>query len=292
MRAAGGIVLVARCYEGEAGLAYAPVAALLREAVAALERIGALAELLPEQLAEVARLAPALVWAADLPTAPPLAGPKARRRFFEAVTDLMFAACAGATPGALFVDDAHWADSASLDLLAFLAHRLRGRPALLLLTWRTEVVPLGHPLRALIADARRTGAAELLALRGLDVTAVCELARTHTGTVAPALVERLYRESEGVPLFLVEYLAALRETGPPSPETPWPLPLRVRDLLEARLRPLGAPARQFLAAAAAVGRAFDIAILCAAAALSEEAAIDPPEELLARSLLVEVSTPA
>jgi len=286
-RAGGGTTLSARCYEGEAGLAYAPVAVLLREAVAALERVGALAGLPADQLAEAARLVPALARRPNIPAAPPLAGPDARRRFFEAVADLLLTACAGAAPGALFVDDAHWADSASLDLLAFLARRLRGRPALLLLTWRDEDVPRGHPLRALIADARRVSSSELLTLRGLDAAAVGELAR---GTlVEGALVERLYQESEGVPLFVVEYLAAMREAGPPSPEAPWPLPLRARDLLEARLRPVSEPARQLLAAAATVGRAFDVATLCAAAALSEEAAVDLLEELLARGLVVEVS---
>jgi DNA-binding SARP family transcriptional activator/tetratricopeptide (TPR) repeat protein len=289
VRAGGGATLAARCYEGEAGLAYAPVAALLREAVATLDRSGRFGALPPDQLAEVARLVPALARRPDLRAAPPLAGPDARRRFFEAVADLLLAACAGAAAGVLFVDDAHWADSASLDLLAFLARRLRGRPALLLLTWRDEEVPSGHPLRALIADARRVGTAELLALRGLDAAAVAELARAHATPVAPALVERLYQESEGVPLFVVEYLAALREGGPPPAGSPWPLPLRARDLLEARLRPLSAAARHLLAAAAAVGRAFDIATLCAAAALTEDGAVDGLEELLARGLVVEVS---
>lgn len=288
-RAAGGITLPARCYEGEAGLAYAPIAALLREATASLDRAGHLTALPPDQLAEAARLVPALARRGDLPAAQPLAGPDARRRFFEAVVDLLLAACSGPAPGVLLVDDAHWADSASLDLLAFLARRLRGRPVLLLLTWRDDEVPAAHPLRALLAEARRAGPADLISLGGLSPAAVGEIARASRVPLAPGLAERLHQESEGVPFFVVEYLAALREGALPATNEPWPLPGRARDLLEARLRPLSEAARGLLAAAAALGRAFDLTTLCTAAAVSEDVAVDGLEELLARRLIVEAT---
>lgn len=110
-RAARALVFEARCYAGEAGLAYTPVAALLRETTDALERASQLAALPPDQLAEVAWLVPALNRRAGVAAVPPLAGPDARRRFFEAVADLLLAACAGSAPGVLLIDDAHWADS-------------------------------------------------------------------------------------------------------------------------------------------------------------------------------------
>ncbi|HMQ32868.1 MAG TPA: AAA family ATPase [Chloroflexaceae bacterium] len=288
-RAAGGAAMAARCYEGESGLAYAPVAALLRDAVAALERAGRLAALPPDQLAEVARLAPGVARGAGLPAAPPLAGPDARRRFFEAVADVLRAACAGPAPGVLLVDDAHWADGASLDLLAFLARRLRGGPGLLLLTWRDEEVPADHALRAMGAEARRAGPTELIALDGLSAAAVAELASASGAALGPGLAARLHQESEGVPFFVVEYLAALREGALPPADGQWPLPGRARDLLEARLRPLSEAARALLVAAAVVGRAFDLATLCAAASVGEDAAVDGLEELLARGLIVEAT---
>lgn len=192
--AIGAATFVARCYEGEAGLAYAPVAGLLREAVTLLERSGRLG--VPhDQLAEIARLVPALARRIAPPEAPAAPGPDARRRFFEAVADVLIDACNDASPGVMLVDDAHWADSASLDLLAFLARRLRGRPGLLLLTWRGEDVPAKHPLRALLAEARRVGAAEHMVLGGLNAAAVATLARHHRVAIAPDLVERLHRES-------------------------------------------------------------------------------------------------
>lgn len=216
-------------------------------------------------------------------------GADARRRFFEAMADVLLQACDGRALGVLFVDDAQWADGASLDVLAFLARRLRGKPGLLLLAWRDDDVPADHLLRAILAEARRDRAAPVPKLAQLDVNAVAALVQTAASAGSQELSERLHRESDGVPLFVVEYLAALREGTLPMNNGPWPLPGRARDLLEARLRPLSEPARQFLTAAAAVGRDVDLATLCAAAAVSEEQAVEGLEELLGRGLLAEVS---
>lgn len=286
---AGGVVLAAPCYEGESALAYAPIAALLRGAVGALQRSDRVDMLAAAQSAEIARLVPELARQLALPELPPLTGPEARRRFFEAVAELLFAACAGPAPGVIFVDDVHWADSASLDLLAFVARRLSGRGALLLLSWRDEEVPADHQLRALLAEQRRAGRAELLALAPLDPAAVAALARADGAHLGPALLARLHQESAGLPLLVVEYLAMLREHGLPADDRGWPLPGRARDLLEARLRSLEDQARTLLTAAAVVGRAFDLPTLCAAAALAEETAVESLESLLGRGLLVEAS---
>lgn len=285
---AGGVVLAAPCYEGEGALAYAPIAALLRGAVGALQRSDRVDMLAGAQAAEIARLVPELARQLALPELPPLTGPEARRRFFEAVAELLFTACAGPAPGVIFVDDVHWADSASLDLLAFIARRLSGRGALLL-SWRDEEVPADHQLRALLAEQRRAGRAELLALAPLDPAAVAALARANGAHLGPALLARLHQESAGLPLLIVEYLAMLREHGLPADDHGWPLPGRARDLLEARLRPLDDQARTLLTAAAVLGRAFDLPTLCAAAALAEETAVDSLETLLGRGLLVEAS---
>jgi DNA-binding SARP family transcriptional activator/tetratricopeptide (TPR) repeat protein len=287
---AGSVILAARCYEGESALAYAPVAALLRAAVGALERADRLQMLDATQLAEVARLVPELSRQVALPETQPLAGPEARRRFFEAVVELIVAACAGPAAGVIVVDDAHWADSASLDLLAFVARRLPERPALLLLlAWRDEEVPADHQLRAILAEQRRAGRAELIALAPLGPDDVADLARAGGAPLAPALAARLHQESEGLPLLVVEYLAMLREQGPPIDDRSWPLPGRARDLLEARLRPLDEQARALISAAAVLGRAFDLPTLCATTALAEPAAVDGLELLLGRGLLVEAS---
>lgn len=287
VRAIGAPTFTARCYEGEAGLAYAPVAALLREATAALERSGRLDNLPRDQLTALARLVPALARRIDMPEHSPVSGSEARRHFFEAVANLLITACNGPAPGVMLVDDASWADNASLDLLAFVARRGHGRPGLLLLTWRSEDVPASHPLRALITEARRAGTAEHLVLGSLSATAVAELAHAHRPTLPPDVVERLHRESEGLPLLVVEYLATMDEAALAANDGVWALSGSTHDILAARLRPLSEPVRSLLFAAAVIGRSFDFATLCAAANIHEELAVDGLDELVARGLVVE-----
>ena len=81
-------------------------------------------------------------------------GTAAEVRFYEAVCAFLLDRIAGARPGVLLVDDAHWADEASLRLLLFLAHRLAGRPLLVVVTWQPEAVSPEHPVSRLLAGAR------------------------------------------------------------------------------------------------------------------------------------------
>lgn len=168
--------------------------------------------MLARHLGEAARLLP---WLAEQQP-PPLDTPGARSRFFEGVGEVLLAFCGysgpGNLPGILFLDDLHWADESSLDLLAYLTRRLAapgGRPLLMLVTWRSEEVPPGHRLRGLLAELARAGSAAHLPLGRLDRAAVLELARSATGDVPDHLGEQLYGETEGLPLFLSEYLEAI-----------------------------------------------------------------------------------
>ena len=92
------------------------------------------------------------------PPAPALDGPGAQARFLDGVSRTLLEAIGGDRPGVLVVDDAHWADASSLEVLAFLARRLAGRPLLLVLTWRSEEAPPAHPARRILAERRARGA--------------------------------------------------------------------------------------------------------------------------------------
>src|SRR4029453_18471121 len=100
-------------------------------------------------------------------------GPGARQ-FFEGVSQVLLAATAGhgGPPGLLVVDDLQWADEASLDVLAYLVHRLGGGPLLVVAGGRSEQVPAGARLRRLAADARRAGRGDTLELPPLDAAGV------------------------------------------------------------------------------------------------------------------------
>jgi DNA-binding SARP family transcriptional activator len=312
-RSQGASVVVGRCYEEETGVAYGPFIEGLRGALAGAPGPQALAGVPRHWLAEATRLLPELVEAyPDLPDPGPLDGPAAGRHFFEGVSQVLLAACAGpggsggppgwspggsggtggppgwspggSPPGVLVLDDLHLADEASLDVLAYLVHRLKGRPLLVVVCWRSEQVPAEARLRRLAAEARRAGQGSLLQLRRLDAAGVAEL----VSAVAPARAGAaglLHERTEGLPFLVLEYLAAVGDDG----ELPALLPGGARDLLAARVRDVGHAARQLLATAAVLGRSFDVDTARAASGRSDEEAVAALEELAARGLVHEVA---
>jgi predicted ATPase/DNA-binding SARP family transcriptional activator len=309
----GAITVTARCYQGESNLVYGPVAEALRAAL----RVPAegpepakegqrvlsprrkdgdqrLASIAPPWLVEVVRLLPELTLRnPGLPAPPPLDSPGAQSRFFEGIRQAFLSLLSGPAPGVLFFDDAHWADGATLDLLTYLARRLRDFPVCLLLSWRTEEVEAGSRLPDLVAEARRKGDATLLHLRRLSLPEVSELVQSSGIKNEPgssSLAERLYRETEGLPFFLVEYLGALTQNREESPGLPgeWPLPGSVRDLLSSRLRTVSEAGLQILTTAAVLGRSFDFDTLQQASGRSEEESVQALEELIARGLVIEI----
>src|SRR5215211_3664999 len=250
-RSLGASVVGGRCYEEEAAVAYGPFIEGLRGVLAS----GRTLEGVPAHwLAEARRLLPELIeHHPRLPEPGPLDGPAAGRQFLEGVSQVLAAACAGPVPGLLVLDDLHWADEASLDVLAYLIHRLEGRPLLVVACWRSEQVPADARLRRLAAEARRTGHGTVLELDRLDAAEVAEL----VAAVAPArarVAGLLHERTEGLPFLVLEYLAAVGDDG----ELPTLLPGGARDLLAARVRGVGDAARQVLGAAAVLGRSFDV----------------------------------
>jgi predicted ATPase/DNA-binding SARP family transcriptional activator len=285
-QANGAICLSARGYQGESDLAYGPLIEGLRSA---LKDGGAarLAGIAPHWLAEAARLLPELSGPfPDLPQPPSLDGPGTQSRFFEGLAQVFLALCAGQSPGILFFDDLQWADSATLDLLAYLARRLPGHPVFILLAWRREPSPVQQNLEELGRQAQRAGA--YFGLARLTRAQVSDLVRqlaANSLQLPQDLDEHLYQESEGLPLFVVEYLTALAESQQAGGD--WPMPPSVRQALQARLATISEAGRQVLSTAAVIGRSFDFDILREASARSEAEVVVALESLLGRGLVFE-----
>ncbi|HKD74331.1 MAG TPA: tetratricopeptide repeat protein, partial [Ktedonobacterales bacterium] len=190
----------------------------------------------------------------------------------------------------LFIDDAQWADNASLELLLYLARRLHGHRIYLLVTWRTSDASANHHLRQLAIETQRMGRAVHLTLGRLDVATVARLADAALprNTPSPEIVRHLYAETEGVPFFVVEYLAALAK-GQLRPEyETWSLPGGVRDLLRSRLGAVSEVGWQILHAAAVIGRSFPFELLRLASGRSEEEVVSALEELSAQGIIIEM----
>jgi DNA-binding SARP family transcriptional activator/tetratricopeptide (TPR) repeat protein len=272
-RSGGSAATSVRCVEEEAGLAYGCAIELVRGAL----RDGHPDAVSAPAAAEASRLVP------ELGTSPAAAldGPGAQARFLDGVTRTLLEAVAGDRPGVLVVDDAHWADPSSLEVLAFLARRLRERPVLLALTWRSEEAPAAHPVRRILAAALREELGASILLERLDRAAVAELAEAAGAT--PPLAARLYEETDGVPFFVTQYLDAR-----PDADGDESLPPGVRGLVESRIAAASEVAGQVLAAAAVVGRPFDADLVREVSGRNEEETVGSLEELMRRGLLVEV----
>lgn len=303
VRGLGAATIEARCYEGESHLAYGPLAAALRTAVA--ERGRGWLEALPAPwAAEVTRLLPELAVrsgsVSDSAQSSGSAGtpgqrPGAQGHFYEGLRLALAAACdAGPAAdrsrrsGVLFVDDVQWADGASLALLAYLVRRLQGQRMLLLLACRADAEP-SEELESLLALVRRSAGAATIELARLgpdEVRALVEAAQLPAGPPAQ-VAERLYQETEGLPFFVAEYLAALRSGLLAPDEAEWTPPGGVRELLRSRLGMVSETGWQALTAAAVIGRSFTFEVLREVSGRAEEEIVAALEELIGRGLVRE-----
>lgn len=276
-----------RCYGGETNLAYGPFVEGLRAVLPLLDHGDHRAAM---WLSEAARLVPDLQRQyPDLPLAPPQDHPGAQQRLFDGVMSVLLLPATRATPLVLCIDDLHWADEASLDLLTYVLRRLRDRPVCFVGTWRSEDVGPTHRLRALLGELTRTGTATSIGLTRLRHDDIAALVQATPLTLPVAdVAEQLYRETEGLPLFVAEYLQSLQEQPPQAGG--WALPGGVRDLLHSRLRAVAEADKPVLATAAVIGRSFDVATLCAASDRDEDEVIAVLERLLAHGLITELST--
>jgi DNA-binding SARP family transcriptional activator/tetratricopeptide (TPR) repeat protein len=271
LRKNGAAVLAGRAYEDEAALAYAPLVDALRARLR--EDARWVDDVPPQTIAEVSRLLPEI---ADIRPEPQAEGPGAEARFLAAVWDTLAAAVSGPVPGVIHLDNAQWLDEASLVLLRYGLRRLAGRPLLITLTWRT---PADHPFGSVVAE----GGGVVHRLGRLDLEAIGELLATARPSMDHELSLRLYDETEGVPLLVVEYLNALTTGADES----WPVPTGVNDLLRARLARVSDTGRQVLAAAAVLGRSFDVDTVRAVGGRTDEETVASLEELVRRGLIRE-----
>jgi predicted ATPase len=268
VRAGGHVAVVVRSHEGESGIAFGLVAVAIR---AALDAAGEerLADVPAHWRTEAARLVPE-IGGGEVAAGPDAAA--AQQRLYEGLAHVLAALIGSGPPGLLFLDDLQFADPASLALVGYLVRRLAGRPMLVVTAWRSEEI---GPDQSVL----RRSADRLIRLGRLTRADVAELAAA-AGLGARA--SELFDETEGLPLFVVEYLAALRD-----PAQEGGLPVGVRELLTARLDGIGEASAQLLTAAAVIGRTFDIDTVRAAAGRGEDETAAGLEELTRRGLLVE-----
>jgi ATP/maltotriose-dependent transcriptional regulator MalT len=171
---------------------------------------------------------------------------------------------AASTPVLLAIDDVHWADRSTLDLLTFLLGRLRDERLMLVLTFRSDELDRRAELRDFLAEAGRRPIASRVELERLTRD---ELGAQLEGILErepdPRLVEAVFTRSAGNPLFAEELVAAAAQEGTEG------LPATLRDMLLVRIRALGVDAQAVVRAAAVGGGRVQYDLLAAAVDLAE-----------------------
>jgi DNA-binding CsgD family transcriptional regulator/tetratricopeptide (TPR) repeat protein len=180
---------------------------------------------------------------------------------FEAFRELLDR-LADDAPLVLVLEDLHWADRSTLDLVTWLSRSIVTSPVLLVATYRSDEMRRSHPLRAVLAEMGRLPQVERVELDPLSQADVAALLNDIHGEPVPAeLTRQVVDRSEGNPFFAEELLAAAGVGG---------LPLTLRDILSARLDGLPEPAKVVLRIAAAAGRRVDHRLLEKVASLEPE----------------------
>src|SRR5215469_8525219 len=276
-RAAGAVrVLSGYCLDLSAeGLPFAPFTGVLRELVRDLGADG-VAALLPGQGArELARLLPEL-------GEPGTGGDpgEARARMFEQVLALL-RHLAETGPVIVVIEDAHWSDRSTRDLLAFLIgnqHALNG--VLIVVTFRSDELHRGHPLRPVLAELGRLGWVDRLEVPRLTRREGRELAAGLLGREpGRELAERVFQRSEGNPLFLEALLRSNESTGSDLPES-------LRDLVLADVERLPAQAQDVLEALAVAGQWCGHGLLAAVTGIGDDALLGALRLAVSANVLV------
>jgi class 3 adenylate cyclase/tetratricopeptide (TPR) repeat protein len=293
----GALVLYGRCDE-DLRIPYQPWIEALGQVIDALPD-----ELLREHVADrgahLARLIPQL--AARLSVEVPPSGDGDTERFvlYGCVTDLLTRVSAE-QPVLIVLDDLHWADRATVQLLRHVSTVDAPMRVAVLGTFRDSEITTDHPLTELLAALHRESVAERIALRGFGDDELLTLLETIAGhemdEQGVALRDALLAETAGNPFFVAEILRHLAESGAifQRDDGRWVadadiravgLPVSVREVIGRRLATLGPDTERILAIASVIGRDFDISLLATIARVDEDTVLDICDGAVAVAIL-------
>lgn len=182
-------------------------------------------------------------------------------------------------PVVLIVEDIHWADRSTVDVLAFLARNIRTQPVQLVATFRSDQPEARRQLLPFISEFGRQPNAQRIDLTRFNRAEVAEQLSAITGRpVAAATIDGVYRRSQGNPFFSEELLLS-GSTGDAMPET-------LRDVLRARVAALGHDAEELVRVASAAGRQFSESVLRRLTEVDENTLRAALREVLDHQILV------
>jgi class 3 adenylate cyclase len=287
-------VLWGTCSEAELALPYLPFVEAIGSRLDQQDT-DALRGRLGPMVVELAQVFPQLGEGAS--TAADRDPAQARLRLFESIVALLDL-WAGSATLLVVLDDLHWADSSTRELLEYLARRLAARRVMLLATFRSDELDRLHPLTRAVQTWRRGGLAETVTVEAIAPPQAAEMIAAILGAdeVTPELASFFHERSEGNPFVLEEMLREAVDRGDVfqsdagwrrrSLET-FELPETVREALVLRLGRLDEGHVEVLRAAAVLGRSFDYGLLLEVAETDERGVLDALETAVEHQLLEE-----
>jgi DNA-binding CsgD family transcriptional regulator len=264
----GFTILSGRCAELAETVPYLPLADALRSASGdhladALATRPVLARLLPDR--EIIRQP------GDLPGL-------AQQQLFGAVVGMLTELAEG-QPVLLVLEDLHWADRSTRDLVTFLSRVLRQERIAIALSYRTDDMHRAHPLRPVVGELLRLPSVTAIDVGPLEPAAMSvHLTRLAGGLQDAAVIDRVIERAEGNAYFAEELLATSSAGSD--------LPTGLADLLVARTVDLSQAAQEVLRAAAVTGRRIDDDLVMQATGLPTAEYESAVREAVARQLLV------
>ena len=194
-------------------------------------------------------------------------------------------------PLIVVLEDLHWSDVSTIDLVSMLARRREAARLLLLATYRpTEVIVNDHPLKTVKQEAVTRGLAVEVPLPHLRAEAVRAYVQQRVAAradVGPELAPLIYERTEGHPLFMVQVVDEVVRQGAFGSDAPLVLPPQLRHLIAAQLERLTAEAQQVLEAGSVAGAEFRVASVAAGVQRPPEVIESMCEELVRREQFVD-----
>jgi tetratricopeptide (TPR) repeat protein/predicted Ser/Thr protein kinase len=283
----GCLCLTGRCSDMEGAPPFVPVIEMTEQAARASPQ--ALRAALGDLAQEIATMVPSLRrMYGDIPPPSEVPPEQRRRLVFDAYLEYLRQATQQ-SPRVVLVDDLHWADEATLQLLEHMAPHLAAMRLLVVGTYRDVELDVTRPFAKTLEACVRQRLATRISLRRLPESGVQEMLAAMSGSPPPSGLSRaVFRETEGNPFFVEEVYQHLAEQGHLFDNRgAWHADLRVdtievpegvRLVIGRRLERLGEPTRRVLTAGAVIGRSFPLDVLLAVVDQSEEAVLDAMDD--------------
>jgi predicted ATPase len=246
-----------------------------------------------EHAVELQRIFPALRdLFPGLPPLPETESDEGRYRLFEAMAGFL-SGVSERLPLMVVLDDLHWADHATLQMLTHIAREIARSRILVLGTYRDTELDRTHPLSQTLAELNRGQLFMRILLRGLDRSEVgAYISAAAQVQATPALVARIHEETEGNPFFVSEVVNLMAQEGiltrvANTSLSDIAIPEGVKEALGRRLDRLSPEANELVQLASVIGREFDHTLLLALTGGEDEKVLHLEEEALAARVIEE-----